>query len=74
MLASVQDSETSSILDVCMLELRGYNWTQKKIFSVSYSMITDLLYRLIGAFRVELIKCTITGEQESRAFFQLPWW
>lgn len=70
----VQNSETSNILDLYMLELRGLDWTQKKIFSVSYSMVRAFLCRLIDAFRVELIKCMITGEQESRAFSQPRWW
>lgn len=74
MSGTVQDSETSNILDVYMLELRGFDWTQKKIFSVSFSMIRALFCRLIDAFRVELFKCMITGEQESRAFSQPPWW
>jgi len=62
MLGSVQGSETSRILGLCMLELRGYNWTHKEILTELYSMIRPLRYLLIGVFRVEPIKCVTTEE------------
>lgn len=34
MLGSVQGSETSRILGLCMLELRGYNWTHGYFFCI----------------------------------------
>lgn len=62
MLGSVQGSETSRILGLCMLELRGYNWTHTDIFSALYSMIRPVRCLLIGACRVEPLKCMTTGE------------